>query len=52
MKGIFSSRCAPDTRNPWSSEDREAMIRAGLPAALARRVEVIPIRDHLYSDNL
>ncbi|WP_043326435.1 bifunctional nicotinamide-nucleotide adenylyltransferase/Nudix hydroxylase [Cyanobium gracile] len=49
---LGSHRCAPDTRNPWSSEEREAMIRAALPAAWQRRLEVIPIRDHLYSDNL
>ncbi|WP_216912200.1 MULTISPECIES: bifunctional nicotinamide-nucleotide adenylyltransferase/Nudix hydroxylase [unclassified Synechococcus] len=49
---LGSHRCAPDTRNPWSSEEREAMIRSALPAAWQRRLEVIPIRDHLYSDNL
>ncbi|MCP9901049.1 bifunctional nicotinamide-nucleotide adenylyltransferase/Nudix hydroxylase [Cyanobium sp. Cruz CV13-4-11] len=49
---LGSHRCAPDTRNPWSSEERERMIRAALPADWQRRLEVIPIRDHLYSDNL
>jgi bifunctional NMN adenylyltransferase/nudix hydrolase len=49
---LGSHRCAPDTRNPWSSEERERMIRAALPAEWQRRLEVIPIRDHLYSDNL
>ena len=49
---LGSHRCAPDTRNPWSSEERQEMIRASLPSDLQRRVELIPIRDHLYSDNL
>ena len=29
---LGSHRCAPDTRNPRSSEERERMIRAALPA--------------------
>lgn len=49
---LGSHRCAPDICNPWSSGEREAMIRAALPAVWQRRLEVIPIRDHLYSDNL
>lgn len=49
---LGSHRCAPDTRNPWSSAEREQMIRAALPAAAQSRVEFLPLRDHLYSDNL
>ena len=49
---LGSHRCAPDTRNPWSSEEREAMISAVLPAEQLQRVSFIPLRDHLYSDNL
>lgn len=49
---LGSHRCAPDTRNPWSSEEREEMILTALPAALHKRVEFLPLRDHLYSDNL
>jgi bifunctional NMN adenylyltransferase/nudix hydrolase len=49
---LGSHRCAPDTRNPWSSEEREEMIRASLPESLQERVEFLPLRDHLYSDNL
>ncbi|WP_338461262.1 bifunctional nicotinamide-nucleotide adenylyltransferase/Nudix hydroxylase [Synechococcus elongatus IITB7] len=47
-----SHLASPDTRNPWSSEEREEMIRAALPASWQKRVSFIPIRDHLYSDNL
>jgi bifunctional NMN adenylyltransferase/nudix hydrolase len=47
-----SHRCVPDTRNPWSSEERERMIRDALRADRQRWLEVIPIRDHLSSDNL
>ena len=49
---LGSHRCAPDTRNPWSSEEREAMISAVLPTEQLQRVSFIPLRDHLYSDNL
>lgn len=47
-----SHLAAPDTRNPWSSEEREEMIRAALPEQWQHRISFIPIRDHLYSDNL
>ena len=49
---VGSHRCAPDTRNPWSSEEREAMIRASLPPSAQERIDVFPLRDQLYSDNL
>ena len=49
---LGSHRCAPDTRNPWSSEEREQMIRAALPESVQERIGFIPLRDHLYSDNL
>ena len=49
---LGSHRCAPDTRNPWSSEERQEMIAAVLTAEQLRRVTFIPLRDHLYSDNL
>jgi bifunctional NMN adenylyltransferase/nudix hydrolase len=49
---LGSHRCAPDTRNPWSSEEREEMIRAALPDSLQERIDFLPLRDHLYSDNL
>ena len=49
---LGSHRCAPDPRNPWSSQERQDMIRSALPDALQERVEFIPLRDYLYSDNL
>ena len=49
---LGSHRCAPDTRNPWSSDERQEMIRSALPDAVQERIEFIPLRDYLYSDNL
>ena len=49
---LGSHQCAPDTRNPWSSAERQEMITAALPPELLDRVQFIPLRDHLYSDNL
>lgn len=49
---LGSHQCAPDTRNPWSSAERQEMITAALPPELRDRVRCIPLRDHLYSDNL
>lgn len=49
---VGSHRCAPDIRNPWSSDEREEMIRASLPDDWQQRITFIPVRDHLYSDNL
>ncbi|MFM7236797.1 MAG: adenylyltransferase/cytidyltransferase family protein, partial [Cyanobium sp.] len=47
---LGSHQCAPDTRNPWSSAERQEMITAALPPELLDRVQFIPLRDHLYSD--
>ncbi len=49
---LGSHKCAPDTRNPWSSAERQEIITAALPVELLDRVQFIPLRDHLYSDNL
>ena len=49
---LGSHRCSPDTRNPWSAEERQEMITSALPAAWLERVSFVPLRDHLYSDNL
>lgn len=49
---LGSHRCAPDTRNPWSTEERQEMITAALPPWWLERVRFVPLRDHLYSDNL
>jgi bifunctional NMN adenylyltransferase/nudix hydrolase len=42
---------APRTaKNPWTFSERVVMIHAALGAD-ARRVTVLPLRDHLYNDN-
>lgn len=49
---LGSHRCAPDIRNPWSSQERQQMISACLSPQLLERIQFLPLRDHLYSDNL
>jgi bifunctional NMN adenylyltransferase/nudix hydrolase len=49
---LGSHRVAPDTRNPWSSQERIEMISASLRAEDLSRIHFLPIRDWLYSDNL
>jgi bifunctional NMN adenylyltransferase/nudix hydrolase len=49
---IGSHNQAVNTKNPWSSQEREHMIRASLTEAENERVQVIYMRDSLYSDNL
>ncbi len=49
---LGSHRVAPDTRNPWSCQERIAMISACLQAEDLQRIHFLPIRDWLYSDNL
>ncbi len=51
---IGSHRTAPNIRNPWTSSQREQMIRLSLKdeASLLERVHFVPVRDQLYSDNL
>jgi bifunctional NMN adenylyltransferase/nudix hydrolase len=49
---LGSHRAAPDTRNPWTSDERIEMIRSCLSADDLNRVHFLPIRDWLYSDNL
>ncbi|AGY59479.1 bifunctional nicotinamide-nucleotide adenylyltransferase/Nudix hydroxylase [Gloeobacter kilaueensis] len=51
---IGSHRTAPNIKNPWTSAQREQMIRQTLkdePELLAR-IHFVPVRDQLYSDNL
>jgi bifunctional NMN adenylyltransferase/nudix hydrolase len=48
---LGSHRSSPNTRNPWSSAERQQMISAALSAQQSDRVTFIPLRDHLYSDN-
>lgn len=39
---------APSIRNPWTSAQREACLRAALPEGARDRVAVITLRHHLY----
>jgi bifunctional NMN adenylyltransferase/nudix hydrolase len=49
---LGSHRIASDTRNPWSTAERQALITECLPPADRSRVIFLPMRDWLYSDNL
>lgn len=49
---IGSYKRAPSPKNPWSGEEREAMMRASLTAEENARVRVIFMRDYMYNDNL
>jgi bifunctional NMN adenylyltransferase/nudix hydrolase len=43
---------APDIENPWSAEQREAMIRAALTKEELERVKFLYVRDTWYLNNL
>lgn len=49
---LGSSHKAPDPKNPFSWKEREAMLRACLTPEENARLHVVPVRDHLYNDNL
>lgn len=49
---IGSHNQAVNTKNPWTSEERERMIRLSLTDEENKRVKVIYMRDSLYNDNL
>lgn len=49
---IGSYKKAPSPKNPWTGEEREAMMRAALSVEENARVKVIKMRDYLYNDNL
>lgn len=49
---IGSSRASRTIKNPWTFEERVAMIRASLPDVAQSRVEFVPIRDYFYNDQL
>jgi len=49
---IGSCKRAPSPKNPWSGEEREAMIRAALTPEENARVKIIHQRDILYNDPL
>ncbi len=47
-----SAHQSRSTRNPWTVDEREAMIRNCLTDADNRRVKVVPLMDSLYNDEL
>lgn len=49
---LGSHRVAADTRNPWRSQERIAMIQSCLTPETLQRIYFLTVRDWLYSDNL
>lgn len=49
---IGSYKKAPSPKNPWSGEEREAMIRAALSDEENAHVKFILQPDYLYNDNM
>lgn len=50
---ICGSAHQPRTvRNPWSVEEREAMIRGAVPGDDNKRLHIVPIMDAAYNDNI
>lgn len=47
---LGSHRKAADIENPWTAEQREAMVRCCFPDA-KDRLAFIPVRDHPYDDD-
>lgn len=47
---VGSSNCAPDTKNPWTFEQRVKMIQGCFPNLSPISFE--PVRDYFYSDNV
>ncbi len=45
-----SARQARNPRNPWTVPEREAMLRAALPAEMQDRVFVVGCSDRMYND--
>jgi len=49
---LGSHRVAADTRNPWRSQERIAMIQNCLTPETLQQIHFLTVRDWLYSDNL
>jgi len=48
--GLGSSNQAPDTRNPWSADEREAMIRSCLTNEENNRLRFARLEDYYYNN--
>ncbi len=49
---LGSHRVAPTIKNPWTTAQREQMIRDCLTPTEDRRTHFVAVRDYLYNDNL
>ncbi|MBI4675920.1 MAG: bifunctional nicotinamide-nucleotide adenylyltransferase/Nudix hydroxylase [Chloroflexi bacterium] len=49
---LGSHRAAPNIKNPWTTAQRETMIRAALAPEQHARLYFVYLRDYLYNDNL
>lgn len=50
---VLGSACQAKTvKNPWTTDERERMIRACLTADENARVSIVSAKDYLYNDNL
>lgn len=47
---LGSALCYPTPKNPFSAEEREAMIRASLDTEAARRLHFVAVPDDFYDD--
>jgi len=48
--GVGSSNQAPDTRNPWSADERQVMIRSCLTEEENKRVRFARLEDYYYNN--
>ena len=50
---VLGSACQAKTiKNPWTTDEREAMIRACFPCGDNDRISIVAAKDYLYNDNL
>ncbi|WP_233237181.1 bifunctional nicotinamide-nucleotide adenylyltransferase/Nudix hydroxylase [Bordetella sp. LUAb4] len=49
---VGSADTPRSTRNPWTVAERTVMIQAAMGEALASRLIICPLRDHLYNESL
>ena len=50
---VLGSACQAKTiKNPWTTQERSEMILSCLSKEEREKVSILPIKDHLYNDNL
>lgn len=49
---IGSARCARNIKNPWTFDERVAMVKACFKPEDVKRLHFMPARDYYYSDNI